>query len=42
MNVTKEIYDPEKAQGQPPGGQKQIQEAVESAMERAKKSDGKD
>jgi len=38
MNVTKEIYDPDKAQAQPPGGQKEVNQAVEDALERAKKS----
>jgi hypothetical protein len=39
MQVTKEIYDPGKAQGQPPGGQKAVEAAVEDALERAKKSE---
>jgi hypothetical protein len=37
MKVTKEIYDPLKAQAQPPGGEKEVHEAVEDALKRAKK-----
>lgn len=37
--MTKEIYDPAKAKGQPPGGQKAVEAAVEDALDRAKKSD---
>lgn len=37
MNVTKEIYDPSKAQSQPPGGQKAVEEAVNEALDRTKK-----
>jgi hypothetical protein len=37
MNVTKEIYDPTKAKSQPPGGQKEVEEAVEDALDRVKK-----
>lgn len=38
MTVTKEVYDPLKAKSQPPGGQKEVQAAVEDALERAKKA----
>ncbi|UZJ56416.1 hypothetical protein CBS101457_005736 [Exobasidium rhododendri] len=38
MGVTKEIYDPTKAQAQPPGGQSEVHAAVEDALDRAKKS----
>ena len=39
MTVTKEIYDPSKAQSQPPGGQKAVEEAVEDALDRAKREE---
>lgn len=39
MTVTREMYDPEKAQAQPPGGNQTVNEAVEDALDRTRKAD---
>lgn len=36
MNVTRELYDPEKAQAQPPGGNQAVHDAVDEALQRTR------
>jgi Complex1_LYR-like len=38
MTVTRELYDPEKAQAQPPGGNQAVHDAVQDALDRVKGS----
>jgi hypothetical protein len=38
LTVTKELFDPERAQSQPPGGAKSVNDAVNDALERAEAS----
>lgn len=34
MTVTRSLFDPAKAESQPPGGQKAVQEAVDDALQK--------